>query len=177
MAPMVGAPRRRYSRLTVRRASTSLAALAAVAAVALLLAGDRWAARAAGAVAFREIDHGTRPGSGDHESPRGRVLRTQAGATRVLRGWGLDRAIAAATSVDFGERSVVVALDASRPSTGYRLRVVRIDVRNRRALVTVTVRRADGIDGQAISRPYAVVSVPRRALVGATRGVVVRLRS
>lgn len=178
MAPMVGAPRRRYSRLTVRRASTSLAALAAVAAVALLLAGAPWpAARAAGAVAFREIDHGTRPGSGGYEPPRGRVLRTQAGAARVLRGWGLDRAVAAARSVDFGARSVLVALDGSRPSTGYRLRVVRVDVRNRRALVTVTVRRPDGIDGQAISRPYAVVSVPRRALAGATRGVVVRLRS
>ena len=178
MALMVGAPRRRYSRVTVRRASTSLAASAAIAAAALLAAGNRWpAAHAAGGVAFREIDHGTRPGSGERESLRGRVLRTEAGAARVLRGWGLERAIAAAGSVDFAERSVVVALDASRPSTGYRLRVVRIDVRNRRALVTVTVRRPDGIDGQVISRPYAVVSVPRRSLAGATRGVAVRLRS
>jgi len=174
---MVGAPGRRYGRVTVRDARTSLASIAAIAAAAVAVAVDpEPAARAADGVAFREIDHGTRPGSGDREQLRGRVLRTETGAARVLRGWGLERAIAATKAVDFERRSVIVALDGSRPSTGYRLKVVRIDVRNRRALVTATVRRPQGIDAQAISRPYALVSVSRRSLTGATRGVVVRLR-
>ncbi len=164
----------------VNGARTSLALTAAVAAVAaavFALTGDRGpAAGAADGVAFREIDHGTRPGSGDREQLRGSVLRSATGAARVLRGWGLRDAIAATKAVDFERRSVIVALDGSRPSTGYRLKVERVDVRNRRALVTATVRRPQGIDGQAISRPYALVSVSRRSLAGATRGVVVRLR-
>ena len=160
------------------RASLALAAALAAAAVALTSGpGDAGpAAQAAGAIAFREIDHGTRPGSGNREARRGRVLRTEQGATRVLRAWRLDRAIEPARGVDFERRSLIVALESSRPSTGYRLRVVRIDVRNRRAIVTATVRRAQGLDGQAISRPYALVSVARSALARATRGVAVRLQ-
>jgi len=164
----------------VNGARTSFALTAAVAAAALAIAGgpgrDGQAARAAGGVAFREIDHGTRPGTGKREELRGRVLRTESGASRVLRGWGLKDAIGAAKAVDYERRSLVVALADSRPSTGYRLRVVRVDVRHRHVIVTATVRRAEGIDGQAISRPYALVSVARRSLARATRGVVVRLQ-
>lgn len=165
--------------LDCARASLAVAAGLAAAAAALSSGSqdpDR-IAQAAGAVAFREIDHGTRPGSGTSETRRGRVLRTETGAERVLRGWGLQRAVEAIEPVDFARRSLLVVLDSSRPSTGYRLRVVRIDVRNRRAVVTATVRRAEGIDGQAISRPYALLSVARTSLAGASRGVVVRLRS
>lgn len=150
--------------------------LLATATAAAVVASGAGSVTAAGGVAFREIDHGTRPGSGEREALRGRVLRGEAGASRVLRGWKLPGAVAAAKQVDYERRSLVVALDASRPSTGYRLRVVRVDVRNRRVIVTATVRRSGGIDGQALSRPYALVSVARGSLARATRGAVVRLR-
>ena len=150
--------------------------LLATATAAAVVASGAGSVAAPGGVAFREIDHGTRPGSGERELLRGRVLRSESGAARVLRGWKLDGAVAAAKTVDFERRSVIVALDATRPSTGFRLRVERVDVRNRRAIVTATVRRSGGIDGQALSRPYALVSVARGSLARATRGAVVRLR-
>ena len=161
-------------------ARASLAVAVALAAAAVVLSSGSQdsgrTAEAAGGIAFKELDHGTRPGSGESETRRGRVLRTETGARRVLRGWDLDRAVEAVEPVDFARRSLLVVLDSSRSSAGYRLRVVRVDVRNRRAIVTATVRRAEGMYAQVISRPYALLSIARRSLARATRGVVVRLQ-
>jgi hypothetical protein len=143
--------------------------------VALALAagaGAGAAAAAGGRVAHREITAGSRGANlpGERLQALGRVLRSRAGAMRVLRAWGLDHE--AVKGVDFRRQSLVVVLAPYEPTAGYRARVASVVVRGREAVVSTRVRfEAVGkLVAQDLERPWVVVAV-RRASVAHVRDV------
>jgi hypothetical protein len=171
-------PYRRSRRRTALAVGVGIVATCAAAGIASAGAGSNEpAAHRAGGLAFHEVDHGRKPGSGSADRARGRVLRSAAAAAQVLRDWGLDSAIRAVGTVDFERESLIVVLGASQPSTSYRLRVSRVLVRDRHAVVSATVRRPAGIDGQAITQPYALVALARGSLAHVDGRVTVHVRS
>lgn len=93
----------------------------------------------------------------------------------MLASWHLQAATPAAAAVDFSHSCVVAVLAGSRPSSAYRLRVVKTQVRDGRVVATVSVRQPAGaIGAMAISRPWAVVEVAREAVVDAAPEVTIR---
>ena len=147
--------------------------------IAIAIAGGAGAASAAGArVAHHEITAGSRGANlpGERLQDVGRVLRSRAGATRVLGKWGLDRA--AVKGVDFKRRSLIVVLANYRPSAGYRASVASVVVRGGEAVVTADVRfeAAGKLVAQDLERPWVVVSVKRADVARVRPEVRVRTR-
>jgi hypothetical protein len=135
------------------------------------------ASAASGGVLFHELTYGSRGAMlpGESKSANGRVLRSAAEATRVLRAWGLDSS--ATKSVDFRRDSLIVMLTTWQPSGGYRARVWRVVVQGHEAVVTAGVRREGGdMASSSLERPWVVVAVKRAALAGLGNEVRIRLR-
>ena len=155
------------------RARPSCAGLAALLTLFVLLTGTAGAATAGrGPVAFRELAFGSRGFNlpGEKKRDVGRVLRSAPQAAAVLRSWGLGTAPVRA--VDFAHESLVVMLASYQPSGGYRVRVSRLVVRGREAVLTAGVRYEGGeYATSSLERPWVVVAV-RRARVSAARGAV-----
>lgn len=134
------------------------------------------AAQSAGVV-FSEVMHGTR----DFNMPAepadgsGRVVRSAAQTTRLLRAWGIDPG--AATHVDFARDSAIVLLAPYQPTGGYRAHVSKVVARGRSAVVTAQVRYEGGeVAAASIARPWVVVAVKRSAVAGVRGDVRLRLR-
>lgn len=135
---------------------------------------DRASAR--GTLPFREVTQGARGFEVPGESmlARGRVARSASQAAKALRAWGLDAA--ATKSVNFVRESAIVVLAPYQPTGGYRLRVSRVLVRGREAVLTGSVRYEGGETVAAsIERPWVVIAV-KRASASRVRDVRIRLR-
>jgi hypothetical protein len=150
-------------------------ALLAIAGVAGRVAAD--ASAASGNVDFHKLTEGSRAAilPGERLRTSGRVLRSAAEGTRVLRQWGLDTSVTKA--VDFGRESLIVVLAQYQPTGGYRARVSRVVVHGRTAVVTAAVSDESGDDfvTQALTRPWVVVAVKRGAVANVSSEVQVRL--
>ena len=157
------------------------AALGAVAAVWALLACGASPPDADGAAASMTLRHkvvtsGAIADQGQGGVARGRLVRSKAGAARVLRAWDLERAIPAANRVDFARKSLVIVLGGSVPDSAHRLAVRRVSVASRRVSVRADVPRREGaIGATVISRPYTLVAVDRDDVAGASATVSVRV--
>jgi PrcB C-terminal len=131
-----------------------------------------------GGVEFQLLDDGTLPARRNQDRPQGRVLCGKSAVRTVFRSWNLQAAIPATTSVDFNSSCVIAVLAGSRPSSGYRLRIAGIHLRDDQAIVSIAIHRLPGaIDAMSISRPYAVAEVTREAVANATPEALVRAAS
>ncbi len=168
-------------RLSDRPGSAALiAVLFSLAAGPTAIATPPPARVAAGAIPFEEVGAGrvaATPGGELPARPQARILRSASGAISLLRRWGIAGAVDRVRRLDFTRRAAIVVLADERASTGYRARVSTVAVSGATVEVTATVRRPSGInDGQAVSRPWVVVSVARPAVAGARSVGRVRLR-
>ena len=85
-------------------------------------------------------------------------------ATAPFRADLVDVDRAALRKVDF-RRNVVVAAFRKAPSCGYRLDILRLDRVGRRLTVTIRLKGPpETMNCMAITQPYHVIAVPRRAL-------------
>jgi hypothetical protein len=142
--------------------------------------GAAGAAAGGAGVPFHELASGrvsaVAQDEGAAAGAQGRVLRSRAGAAKVLRAWGMDMAVASLSDVHFDRSAVVAVLAPERPSSGFRARVSRVSLAGALLTVHATIRRPDGItDLQTISRPWVVVTVARSAVAGARSVARVRL--
>jgi hypothetical protein len=149
---------------------------AAVAMTAVSATTQDEASAASGTLAFHELTRGSRGFEmpGESTRARGQVVRSAAQAATLLRAWGLDGA--AAKSVNFARENAIVALAAYQPTGGYRLRVSRVQVRGRDAVLTGRVRFEGGqLVTQSTERPWVVIAVKRTAVARVRRNVQVKL--
>jgi uncharacterized Zn-binding protein involved in type VI secretion len=162
----------------VKSRGAGLATLGAtVAMLAAAATAQNAASAASGVVPFHELTAGSRGFEMPGESTRagGQVVRSAAQAAALLRAWGLD--VTAAKSVNFARENAIVAMAAYQPTGGYRLRVSRVQVRGREAVVTGRVRYEGGqLMTQSTERPWVVIAVKRTSVARVRKNVQVKLR-
>jgi hypothetical protein len=160
---------------TWKGAGASLLALLVIAGAVLATAGA--ASASGGRIAFREVAFASRGFNimGEDKASCGRVLRTAAEATRLLRSWGLPTTVVKST--DFSRTSLVAVIAPYEPSSGYRARVARVDVYGHGAVITGAVGYEGGeMSSSSLERPWVVLAVSRSALAGVRRDAHVRLK-
>jgi hypothetical protein len=126
-------------------------------------------------VVYRVVTRGSVPSQGGSEKPEGRLLCSRKSLVRFASAQPqpLARSLLATR---LGPSCVVTAIAGPWPSTGYRIDVRRLYLRDRWLALTGIVNRPDGtLDGPAISRPYVLLEVPRESVVEAPARVTLHL--
>jgi hypothetical protein len=115
----------------------------------------------AATVDFDVVARGAVPSNGDGPKAAARLASSRTAAEKLLRAWDLERASSKLARIDFGKRRLVVLVTRGS-STAARLDVRTLKTSGRVLTATgkVTTRKGT-IGGQAQSRPYALVTVPR----------------
>lgn len=107
------------------------------------------------------VARGAVPRTGDAPKAAARIVSSRAAAEKLLRDWDLERAEPKLAGVDFGKHRLVV-LVARGSNTAARLDVRKITTSGTGLTATGKVKTGTGvIGGQAQSRPYTLVTVPR----------------
>jgi len=116
---------------------------------------------AASTVPYQVVAQGAVGASGDDPQTAAKLVSSRAAAEKLLRDWDLERAKAKLAGVDFGKHRLLI-LVARGSSTAARLDLRKLTTIGRRLSATGEVTTRKGvIGGQAQSRPYALVTVPR----------------